>query len=189
MLYHYTDLEYLVKDKSVVLNSLLPKSINNFSIKSIINFESREVPTFNGKVDLLVEELNRLKYNGYKIILATNTLERANKLGKDLLDKGLETTISKDRDIEIKSSQVIIVPAHINSGFQYKSIKFVVITDNEMIGVYKRASKTSNKKLKGKENRILLDLSVGDYVVHENSGVGRYTGIEQITVNAIKKII
>ena len=127
LLYHYTDLEYLVKDKSVVLNSLLPKSINNFSIKSIINFESREVPTFNGKVDLLVEELNRLKYNGYKIILATNTLERANKLGKDLLDKGLETTISKDRDIEIKSSQVIIVPAHINSGFQYKSIKFVVM--------------------------------------------------------------
>ncbi|HBG2050088.1 TPA: transcription-repair coupling factor [Clostridioides difficile] len=188
LLYHYTDLEYLVKDKSVVLNSLLPKSINNFSIKSIINFESREVPTFNGKVDLLVEELNRLKYNGYKIILATNTLERANKLGKDLLDKGLETTISKDRDIEIKSSQVIIVPAHINSGFQYKSIKFVVITDNEMIGVYKRASKTSNKKVKkGKKIESFLDLSVGDYVVHENSGVGRYTGIEQITVNAIKK--
>ncbi len=156
LLYHYTDLEYLVKDKSVVLNSLLPKSINNFSIKSIINFESREVPTFNGKVDLLVEELNRLKYNGYKIILATNTLERANKLGKDLLDKGLETTISKDRDIEIKSSQVIIVPAHINSGFQYKSIKFVVITDNEMIGVYKRASKTTNKKVKKEKNRIIF---------------------------------
>ena len=26
-----------------------------------------------------------------------------------------------------------------------------------------------------------LDLNIGDYVVHENSGVGRYTGIEQIT--------
>ncbi|MGS5517261.1 transcription-repair coupling factor [Clostridioides difficile] len=188
LLYHYTDLEYLVKDKSVVLNSLLPKSINNFSIKSIINFESREVPTFNGKVDLLIEELNRLKYNGYKIILATNTLERATKLSKDLLDKGLETTVSKDRDLEIKSSQIIIVPAHINSGFQYKSIKFAVVTDNEMIGVYKRASKASNKKAKkGKKIESFLDLSVGDYVVHENSGVGRYTGIEQITVNAIKK--
>ncbi len=45
------------------------------------------------------------------------------------------------------------------------------------------------KKLKGKKIESFLDLSVGDYVVHENSGVGRYTGIEQITVNAIKKII
>ena len=32
-----------------------------------------------------------------------------------------------------------------------------------------------------------LDLKIGDYVVHENSGIGRYTGIEQITVNGIKK--
>ena len=30
-------------------------------------------------------------------------------------------------------------------------------------------------------------MNVGDYVVHENSGIGRYTGIDQITVNGIKK--
>lgn len=102
MLYYYIDLEYLVKDKFVVLNLLLLKFINNFFIKFIINFESREVFIFNGKVDLFVEELNWLKYNGYKIILVINILERVNKLGKDLLDKGLEMIIFKDRDIEIK---------------------------------------------------------------------------------------
>lgn len=32
-----------------------------------------------------------------------------------------------------------------------------------------------------------LDLNLGDYVVHENSGIGRYTGIDQITVDGIKK--
>ena len=41
------------------------------------------------------------------------------------------------------------------------------------------------KKVKKIES--FLDLNIGDYVVHENSGVGRYTGIEQITVNNIKK--
>ena len=30
-------------------------------------------------------------------------------------------------------------------------------------------------------------MKIGDYVVHENSGIGRYTGIEQISVNGIKK--
>ncbi len=146
------------------------------------------MPTFNAKLDVLVEELNRLKYNGFKIILATNTLERAKKLSKDLLDLGLETTVSRKRDIEIKSSQIVITPAQISSGFQYKSIKFVVITDNEMIGVHKRVSKTKNKKKKkGQKIESFLDLNVGDYVVHENSGIGRYTGIDQITVNGIKK--
>lgn len=188
LLYTYNDLDFLSEGRKLVLNTLLPKPINDFNVKSIVNFDSREVPTFNAKVDTLVEELNRLKYNGYKIVLATNTYDRAKKLHADLLDLGLESTISKDRDIEIKSSQIVIIPARITSGFEYKSIKFVVITDNEMIGVHKRTSTSKTKKhKKGKKIESFLDLNIGDYVVHENSGVGRYTGIEQISVNNIKK--
>lgn len=189
LLYHYNDLDFIKGDKKLILNTLLPKPVNDFKISNIINFESREVPTFNAKLDVLAEELNRLKYNGFKIILATNTLDRAKKLNKELLDLGLETTVSKSRDIEIKSSQVIITPAQISSGFEYKSIKFVVVTDNEMIGVHKRVSSSKNKKKKKKGQKIesFLDLNVGDYVVHENSGIGRYTGIEQISINGIKK--
>ena len=188
LLHNFNELDLIKGEKKLILNTLLPKPVNDFRISSVVNFESREVPTFNGKLDVLCEELNRLKYNGFKIILATNTLERAKKLNKELLDLGLETTVSRKRNIEIKSSQIIIVPAQISSGFEYKSIKFVVVTDNEMIGVHKRASNTkSKKKKKGQKIESFLDLNVGDYVVHENSGIGRYTGIEQISVNGIKK--
>ena len=188
LLHNFNELDLIKGEKKLILNTLLPKPVNDFRISSVVNFESREVPTFNGKLDVLSEELNRLKYNGFKIILATNTLERAKKLNKELLDLGLETTVSRKRNIEIKSSQIIIVPAQISSGFEYKSIKFVVVTDNEMIGVHKRASNTkSKKKKKGQKIESFLDLNVGDYVVHENSGIGRYTGIEQISVNGIKK--
>ena len=188
LLYGYSDLEFISENKKLVLNTLIPKPINDFNIKSIVNFECREVPNFNAKSDVLVEELNRLKYNGYKIILATNTSDRAKKLHSDLLDLGLESIIAKDRDIELKSSQIVIIPARISNGFEYKSIKFAIITDNEMIGVHKRTSTSkSSKAKKGKKIESFMDLNVGDYVVHENSGVGRYTGIEQITVNSIKK--
>ena len=55
-----------------------------------------------------------------------------------------------------------------------------------MIGVHKRTSTSKTKKhKKGKKIESFLDLNIGDYVVHENSGVGRYTGIEQISVNKI----
>ncbi|MGL5313873.1 MAG: transcription-repair coupling factor [Peptostreptococcaceae bacterium] len=188
LLYQFTDLEFISGGRKLILNSLLPKPVNDFNIKSVINFEAREVPTFNAKVDVLVEELNRLKYSGYKIVLATNTYDRAKKLHADLLDLGVESTITQDRDIEVKSSQIVIIPGRISSGFEYKSIKYVVITDHEMIGVHKRTSTSKSKKnKKGKKIESFLELNIGDYVVHENSGVGRYTGIEQITVNAIKK--
>ena len=189
LIYTYNDLSYLIEGKSILLNTLLARQINEFNIKRIINFDSREVPPYNGKLDLLAEDLNRLKYNGNKVVLVTSTLDRAKKLSKDLLEFNVETIVSKSRDIEIKSSQIIIVPANISRGFEYKSIKFVVITDNEIIGVQKRTSTKKKKKNNKSGTKIdsFLDLNIGDYVVHENSGIGRYTGIEQIVVNGIKK--
>ena len=189
LLYTYEELPFLIDNKKLIINSLLPKPINDFSVTNVINFESREVPTYNSKLNILVEELNRLRYKGYKTILAVNSFERCKKLYEDLFNLGLEATISKSRNIEIKSSQIIITPANISKGFEYKSIKFQVITDNEIIGVNKKTSKKSKKK-KNKEGQKIesfLDLKVGDYVVHENSGIGRYTGIEQIIVNGAKK--
>ncbi|WP_250675106.1 transcription-repair coupling factor [Paraclostridium ghonii] len=188
LLYHYSDLEYLIEDKKLILNMLLTKDVKDFSIGSIVNFESREIPMFNGKIDILAEELNKLKYNGHKIVLATNTYDRAKKLNKELLNLGTESVLSRKRDIEVHSSQIVIVVGNITSGFQYKSIKFDVITDKEMIGSNKRAKTSKTKKVnKGQKIETFLDLNIGDYVVHENSGVGRYVGIDQLSVNGVKK--
>ena len=51
LLYTYNDLDFLSEGRKLVLNTLLPKPINDFNVKSI-NFDSREVPTFNAKVDV-----------------------------------------------------------------------------------------------------------------------------------------
>ncbi len=189
LLYSYEDIPFLIENKKLIINSLLSKRIDDFSITNTINIDSREIPTYNSKINILVEELNKLKYNGYKIILAVNSYDRCKKLYKDLLNLGLETIISKNRNLEIKSSQIIVLPANISKGFEYKSIKFQVITDNEIIGVNKKSSKKSNKKKNknGQKIESFLDLNVGDYVVHENNGIGRYTGIEQIVANGVKK--
>jgi transcription-repair coupling factor (superfamily II helicase) len=188
LLYHYIDLEHLVDDRFVILNSLLPKSIKDFNIKTIVNFDCREVATFNGKLELIGDEIKYLRHNGYKVILSTNTFDRAQKLYEDLLNIDIETVLLKDRNSDIKSSQVVITSGNISSGFQYNSIKFAVITDKEMIGVHKRVNTGKSKKnRKGQKIDTFLDLTIGDYVVHENHGVGRYVGIEQIAANNTKK--
>lgn len=190
LIYPYEQMPFLIDNKKLIINSLLPKPVNDFSVTNIINFESREVPTYNSKLNVLVDDLNSLRYRGYKVILAVNSSDRGKKLHQDLFNLGLEVAISKSRNMEIKSSQIVIIPANISKGFEYKSIKFQVITDNEIIGVNKKTSKSKKKKNKNKDGQKIesfLDLKVGDYVVHENSGIGRYTGIEQILVNGVKK--
>ena len=86
LIYSYEDLPFLLEDKNLIINSLLPKPVNGFSVTNIINFESREIPSYNSKLDVLVEDLNKLRYNGYKVILAVNSTDRCKKLHKDLFD-------------------------------------------------------------------------------------------------------
>ena len=86
LLYEFEHLEYLINDKKVILNTLLPKKLDYFNVKHYINFECREVITFNKNINLLSQELNSLKSDGYKIVIATNTYERAEKLHKELFD-------------------------------------------------------------------------------------------------------
>ena len=189
LLYNYIDLEHCIGNRDIILNSLLPKAVKGFNVNEVLNFESREIPSFNGKIDLLADELERFRYSGYKTVLAVNSRERAKKLKEALSEHNIGTEISKKRDFEIKSSQIIITVARISSGFQYRDIKFNVITDNEMIGVHKSASKRKKKKKikDGQKIESFLDLNIGDYVVHESNGIGRYTGIEQITVEGVKR--
>ncbi|KXZ40602.1 transcription-repair coupling factor (superfamily II helicase) [Alkalithermobacter thermoalcaliphilus JW-YL-7 = DSM 7308] len=186
LLYRFEDLESLIKDRFVILKSLLLKTAKGFNAMSTVNFNSRQVPTFNGKINLLIEELKYLKNNNHKILLVVSSKERAQSLYKSLLDEQIECSLIDSRNRQIQPSQIFIICASISSGFVYTSIKYTLITDKEIFGAYKRIS--SKKKFKkGEKIESFLDLNVGDYVVHENHGIGKYVGMEQLKVNGVKK--
>lgn len=189
LLFNYEDLEGLMKEKTVLFNSLLPKNIKGAEIDKVYNFNCREMHVFNGKLPLLVEEVRQLSHKGYKVILALATTDRAKKISNLLFENDIDNALLKKRDYNIENSQVVVLKAPISKGFQYEDIKMSVITDKEIIGVQRGNTKKKKKDDKKKAKKIdsFMDLKQGDYVVHENNGVGRYTGIEQISINAIKK--
>lgn len=43
------------------------------------------------------------------------------------------------------------------------------------------------KKSPGTQIKSFADVQKGDYVVHESHGIGRFTGIEQLVVQGVKK--
>ncbi len=187
LLYPFEEIEEAAENRFTILYSLLPKAIKGFSAKAIVNFNSREIPSFNGKINLLIEEIKYLKAHGYKVILTPGSMERSKKLYEELLNEGIESILLKDRDAQIKSAQVVITPGSLSSGFQYSDIKYTLITDHEIYGVHKKVSSRKKKFKKGEKIESFLDLKLGDYVVHEGHGVGKYAGIDQLKVNGIKK--
>lgn len=190
LLYSLNDSIDWMGDRKLIVNSLLNKAVSDMNIQHDFSIETREVPSYSGRIDMFVEDVKRLRHAGYKLVIAAATNDRAKKLSNMLNDNGIDNIYTSKRDLEIKTSQVVVLAANIGQGFQYPSIKFQVTTDREMLGASKQGKKSkSKKKKKVNSSKIdsFLDLKVGDYVVHENSGVGKYTGIEQISVNNIKR--
>ncbi len=189
LLFSMYDIVYRLKNRKAIFNSLLPKIVNDVDIKEQFTLNSRDIPGYKGRLDLFIEEIKRLRHIGYKIVIATATTERAKKIHNLLSENGIESIYSIKRDLEIKTSQIVVTSANISQGFMYPDIKFQIITDKEMVGSNKIGVKKKKKKKKNNSTKIdsFIELNVGDYVVHENSGIGKYTGIEQISVAGIKK--
>lgn len=75
----------------------------------------------------------------------------------------------------------------LHKGFAYATAKFVVVTEGDIFGAKARARKSRQKKYSGKSIQSFNELSVGDYVVHEDHGLGVYRGIEKIRVDMVTK--
>ncbi|MFR0902412.1 MAG: CarD family transcriptional regulator [Anaerovoracaceae bacterium] len=61
------------------------------------------------------------------------------------------------------------------------------ICENDIFQHKRRASGKKAFKDKGQKNTFLFRYQKGDYVVHENHGIGKFTGIEQLKVQGEKK--
>ena len=71
-------------------------------------------------------------------------------------------------------------------GVEYQAVKFVVISESDIFGSEKKKKKR-HRMYEGEKIASFTDLNIGDYVVHENHGLGIYRGIEKIEVDKTVK--
>lgn len=159
---------------------------NHLEIKNRISIESKTVNPYNNSFELLVKDLIRYKKNGYRVILLSSSRTRAKRLAEDLMEEGLNTFYSEDFDHEIKSGEIMTGYGKIKKGYEYPILKFVVISESDIFGGGKKKKKR-RKTYEGEKIASFTDLNIGDYVVHENHGLGIYRGIEKIEVDKTEK--
>ncbi len=186
ILFDYNTVLSHMKEKICITNSAILSGDNNFQPKAIHDFSIKGMHSYHNKMDALKEDINHYKYRGYKIVILSGTEERGKRLQEILLNMDVECSFIADKEVEIKSSQVFITPGSTQGGFEYPGLKFIVISDKEIFGAGKNKSSRLRRKSKGKAINF-SDLKVNDYVVHENHGIGRYEGVEQLNIQGIKK--
>lgn len=156
------------------------------NITEHIRLETKSINSYNNRFEFLAEDLQRYKKNGYRVVLVSNSRTRANRLAADLKEYQLNAYFSEDFDKAVDKGCIMVTYGNIHKGFEYPLIGFVVIAESDIFGQEKK-QKAKRKQYEGKAIASFNDLSIGDYVVHENHGLGIYRGIEKVTVDRIEK--
>lgn len=81
-------------------------------------------------------------------------------------------------------SQLILCNGRLNSGFELPNEKIVYLSCKEILGATNYKSRFLSRYKEAKIIRKYEDLQVGDYVVHEVHGVGKYHGV--ITLDGLE---
>ncbi|MCC3376986.1 transcription-repair coupling factor [Cohnella sp. REN36] len=157
-----------------VYMSLFVRQIPHTQPQNIVNFVCRAMQNFHGQMNVLKAEMERWRKGGAHIVMLAGNAERAERMRRVLDDYHIETP-----EIELGNLQ---------SGFELPSIKLVVITEGEMFTQKQRKARRVDRRMDNAERiKSYTELKVGDYVVHQNHGIGKYLGIGTLEVGGIHK--
>lgn len=168
-----------------VMLSTMEYRFNEIQALSTFDFNVRSMSSYNGNFELLVRELAQWKKTGYRVILLTGSRSRAARLASDLAERELNAFFSEDDERVVTPGEIKVASGSVSRGFEYPLLKFAVISESDIFGKQKKERRT--KKHEGSKLPDYSELESGDYVVHENYGVGIYRGIEKIEVDHVIK--
>lgn len=156
-----------------------------FAVNEVHHLQVKSVNPYNNSFDMLTGDLKRLKRNAYRVVLLCGSRTRAKRLAEDLRDYGLSSFYSDTMDRVVEAGEIMVCYGHVEVGYEYPMIKFMVISETDIFGKQRRKKK--RKSYEGQKIQSFSDLKPGDYVVHENHGLGIYRGIEKIEVDKVVK--
>lgn len=146
----------------------------------------RSIASYHNSFESLIHDLKRFKKNGYRTLLLSGSRTRARRLAMELQNEELNAFYTEDPDREIMNGEIMTYYGRVRKGFEYPLLKFVVISETDIFGGEKK-KKRKKKTYEGRKINDFNELSIGDYVVHENHGLGIYRGIEKVEVEKIVK--
>ena len=165
--------------------SALDMKCKELRAREMYHVQSKSVNPYNNSFELLTRDLKRLKRSGYRVVLLSGSRTRAKRLAEDLRDYDLSSFFSDEMEREVQDGEIMVAYGHVTEGYEYPMLKFMVISETDIFGKTKKKKK--RKSYEGQKILNFAELKVGDYVVHENHGLGIYQGIEKIEVEKVAK--
>ncbi|WP_311370235.1 transcription-repair coupling factor [Anaerococcus hydrogenalis] len=176
-----------IKSYPIINSSSLLKNNDFIRAKKIIELKSIEQENFNRNISNFVDNIKTLIKNNEKAYIFASDKKSLENI-KEIFDENEIVNYSLDFEIEDDKNNVYLSDKSLSRGYIFTNYKINTYTHRDIFGKEKHKNKKrKNKALDARDIINYSDIEIGDYVVHENNGIGIYKGISQIEVNNTKK--
>ena len=146
-----------------------------------------EIESYANKYEKAILEIKGWKKQGYVVVFtaaATGILQRFSEV---LNSSEIANQQISKFDQSINNELIWLIKSDIHHGFISSKYKFVLVTDKDLSG--QKSSDKDLARMPSKRRKAIdpLQLNSGDYVVHEQHGVGRYLELITRTTNGASR--
>ncbi len=181
------------KNVTVHLNSLA-QGLSGKRMGGIFGFSTRQPVSYSENLNLLCEDLVTYQHGGYRVLIMTDNETMAKNLSGLLNDTDFKTAVI-GREItdpdQMQKGIVYITSRNTVGGYELLTPRIALIsTEGERAFGTARATPKKKKASKRSDAKTILsyaELEVGDLIVHENYGIGRYLGLEKIKIDGVSR--
>ncbi len=151
--------------------------------KALLNLTGKPLPPFGANIPAVLEDLAVYQKQNLPVVVLVTSPQRGATLFAQLEEEGIIATLDYKLEKMPQKSQIVIAQGGLSAGLEQGDL--VVLSEG--LGTPLKKSRPQKSATNRQQLKSYADLSVGDLVVHELHGIGRYRGMEKMKVDGIDK--
>jgi transcription-repair coupling factor (superfamily II helicase) len=151
---------------------------------AVVNTGLEEAPRYRGSTPQAVSDLRGWVDDGWRVVVVTEGPGLARRVSEVLAGEGVPARLDADLT-DLTDGVVHLTSGSVGSGFLAPASKLALLTETDLTGTAGQGGSTRDMRRMPSRRRNQVDplqLKPGDFVVHEQHGVGKFVEMVQRTV-------
>ncbi len=191
-----SDYNKFIEENLAVHVNPFSSGLGNLRASGLFGFRCRRTVAYGDNPRMLLEDLSGFSRGMYRILLVCENKQIADNLVSSLYSSDISAIPVYDKpdfDFDkLPSGGIAVTVGKLTEGYELITPKLAILSmarDEGRAVMANRRRQRILRKAGGAGQRLMsyADLSVGDYVVHANYGIGLFEGMQSVRVDGVTK--
>lgn len=174
LLFSLEALQQRFNELDIVTMQDLLRGMAGIEPQVVLQFKGISASKYRGRFRQLSDDIKAYTKEGYAIALLAGGSARGERIRQALYDFDYPLPETTQGDTALERGKAKLLSLSISHGFIMEDAQLMLIADSDLYG--RTQKKTRQSTHAGARIDAFVELSTGDYVVHEHHGIGVYQG-------------